>query len=293
MEQILTLILLDGYWDIVYANNHYFIFEETGLILIKAIDAQEEIIWIEANLSLIKSPYCIGRQLQVAFDERAIVGVAPHGVTYYYKIGPKGQLLKKFRLSLPDENGIIHHKVFGEKKDYLAYLTKNRVIYIYSVNFENETGTFCCKEEITTSAGSNLVGISLAVCPKNRFLVVEDSRELKVNNFYILEFKERKSLVHKGYVSLGEANLSLAMSLDFFGYFGDHLLVCGITKGSARVLVFDYDLRNERVKQIMESDERCNLRTGNCYKFNRVGDSLVTSCTQLKMISLRLKYQEE
>lgn len=154
--------------------------------------------------------------------------------------------------------GINDLKVHNEQKSsfLFSYLTEERSLATYRVNL-TKSGQMRLKKlgHLTVPAHQNedeeyIGGSSLCVCPKSRYLAVHlytQDIENYASSINIYEIVNARMIL-KRIFSLRNEKIYQIYFMEFYGYFGDHLIINGISHDGAenRLLNYSYDMnRNE------------------------------------------------
>ena len=89
----------------------------------------------------------------------------------------------------------------------------------------------------------------------------------------VFRVSEEEKLIEKSVLDVYNQEINFKSALEFYGYFGNHLLWTGPTfdyQKKTFVQVFDYDTESGELKELVE--KRVKHEESNPHKMQRVGD---------------------
>ena len=164
----------------------------------------------------------------------------------------------------------------------MVSLTHDGFIILYSLDFSKKRGVVSYfKHDLRPGRIDERV-ISIAVCTKNEYVLVETGDSNIMTGRFILMVTEN-SLVKKGKDHDMNMAIGYYYALECCGYFGKHILWVGLPnnepdyRGTLLAQVFDFDVESGKLKELermrvnhQESAPNRLVRLGN--KFYYTGD---------------------
>ena len=162
-------------------------------------------------------------------------------------------------------------RVFGELENKVIAGTKDGYIILYSLNYFQKTGSMISHLRINLISERKEEIISLSVCGKNRYVLVEigQSKDPGVGSrMVVLKFSE-DSLVKMATIDPYSQKLGEKLTLGCYGYVGTHVRWIGLSRNENGVAqVYDYDTESGEFQEF--EDKRVSHQERSPVKMNKL-----------------------
>lgn len=197
----------------------------------------------------------LGRTLRSALNSKALTINKEKKTIMIVEVSDKGDIGKQMEITNDYGSRIYDHRVFGEKGDHIAILTKEGWLVLYKFDIEKKEDSLIDRIRMNSLEQREEYAFTLAVCPRHRFFAyhLSDSNH-RASRLLIYELGGNNILTLMDEIDFGEMGIYRFFALSFYDYFGDHLLLTAIThhQNNPRVLTFDYNVKTNKLKE-MES----------------------------------------
>lgn len=159
------------------------------------------------------------------------------------------------RLEVQNEYGskIYDHKIFGEKGDHLALLTKEKWLVLYKFDVDLGEANIIDRIKINSAIDKDEYAFTLAVCPKNKFFAYHLSDDNhRASRLLIFELEKNNILRLRDEINFFDSGIYRFFAMSFYEYFGEHLLLTAVShhQSHPKVITFDFNLRTMKLKEI-------------------------------------------
>lgn len=268
-------MFLEGYYDVVYAANHFYIQDENNdCILKKSLLKGEPEKFLD-----FKGSQDYGRTIRVGIGEKNLVlNAMDHKL-----IAVCLRTSKKVVIDKKAGGKIIDHRCLPGGK--VVMLTSDGWLMNYIYDIETR---FVQMEGITKiDFLNNLKEIkceALVICPKFKFLCVHTvKREEKASRILVYLIKENK-FEYFNNVIIDEGNFDKIAALNFYNYLGDFLLLTGVSFSDVNSTVFTFEILKDSVREAKEM--RKVVRANRPRKLTRIDGELVSIDGRGKVITI-------
>ena len=281
----------------MYLNEFYFFYSnDIETIFIKGIDSDEPLPWLSLKLHNNN-----GRSLKASKKMNCLVVLLAdkrHLTIILLDRKNIVNILQKHDIVIDEDSEIEDFKIFGDQENKIATLSNNGLLNVFHVRCtakgKKEMDVKPVgKLEIQLNLDLEEYAFSLSICPKSRFFAIHTlTKEHKGARVIIVEYitkTEEPELVIKTWNDFEEEKLVFFKACDFYGYFSDELIFCGLTGSKpCRIITFGYDTFKNKLR-ILESlrvkyDAICKP-----FKVTRMAGMLWTSDYNCNLVKIKYK----
>ena len=164
-------------------------------------------------------------------------------------------------------------RLLQETQDKVVSVTRDGVLVLYKFNFLKKKGSVIGKFDLDLIKERDEIALSIAVCPKGRFILVEVGCE-KILNFCsrtILVSLNDTKMAKKAVIDQYDRKLPDKLALGCLGYVGNHVIWVGLPcKKERNFQVLDYDIDVGEFREVRDK-KMTSLGDGRCFKFSPLG----------------------
>ena len=228
-----------NFYDVEYASGYYFLYEGSGKELLrKSIDGTSLERWYKIDLT---NGWGGGKCIRVALKGQALaVNRAKKNISILEILldGSVG-----WRIDIEKDLGghLWDHQVFGEAMDLVLSLTNDGWIVVHHIDLDGVKATQRCKYKTQFTERVEETS-TIAVCPKNRFLMVHTRVNTRASRVLIMEFFGDR-IQQRSSFDVYQQNIKYFHTAEFYGYVGNLLLLTAITwsEPMSKILSFSFD----------------------------------------------------
>ena len=153
-------------------------------------------------------------------------------------------------------DGINDLRLFGKDENRIVAITKDGYILLLILNFRFRKVFAFNAQKLNFLKKRKEIGVSITVCDRNKHFLVEirgnKDRSLLCSRVAIFELKVN-TVVLKDVVDHYEERIGRKFALEFYGYYGGHILWVGLSVGRFGVAqIYDFDINGGKLKELEE-----------------------------------------
>ena len=178
---------------------------------------------------------------------------------------------KEIEIELENTVGgkIFDFKLVGEQEDRAVAVTEDGYAILYTLYPNEKSGIVAqYKEELLVEERQEKT-ISIAVCPKNEYVLIEIDCGLICSRMVILKLSEGTFTKTASLNMYGKTTGS-KYALESYDYVGSHILWVGLSVFRPQVYLFDFDTETGEFREL--EDKRILHREKYSYKLHRLGN---------------------
>ena len=150
---------------------------------------------------------------------------------------------------------ISHFKVFGKKEDRIISVTERANLVLYSLDYAQKRGVIA-HHQLELMSSREEEAMTLAVCSKNKYLVVEIAGWQNHSRFssrmLVFQINEDR-LVNTACLDKFSLKIQCKLDLECYGYSGKHLLLVGLwCFRNGMVQMYDFDTEKGELRELEE-----------------------------------------
>ena len=267
-------------WDVVYIPClNCYLLATPGALYRKEVDGSAPSVYLTIDCG-----YRIGAFLRYSdLHRRLIINKEGQNIAV---IDP---VTKKIEIEV-DKNFQDHindFKLFGEKQDKVAAVTKDGYAILYDLIYAQKWGSVTTCYKLKLIEKRNEQPKSIAVCPKNELILIEVGQyscPCYCSRMMILKIAEN-DLIVKACLDHYSIQTAEKYALGNFGYVGRHLLWFGLSgEKNGAVQVYDYDSKTNEFKELRGKRES-HLESAPC-RLLRLGNKFYYTGNKGQLVSL-------
>ena len=182
-------------------------------------------------------------------------------------LNPKTKKLESLMKYGEQEDYISDFRIFGEQQDRLAVLEYQGQVTLCSLTHGRGRGQIGLYQIMLLNERYE-EPISIEVCPRNKYLLVEigETQGRRTSRLFIFQVV-KDTLVKKTCIEPGGPRLHQKNALACCGYVGTHVLWVGMTFDHGKAQLFDYDTKTGVLRELV--DKRVDHEDGCPTKLHR------------------------
>ena len=147
-------------------------------------------------------------------------------------------------------------RLFGSEEDRVVSVTKNGYIVLYSLDYAKKRGFEVTKYPLDLLKERFEEPVSIAVCERNKFLLLEIAKVQKNNppqcsRMMLLEVNQG-SFLYKASLDMNNQEIGCKLALEMFCCQGNHILWVGLSWNEGFVQVYDYDIEAGQLRELKD-----------------------------------------
>lgn len=235
---IFSYRLLGDYWDVIYANGSYYLYDFNNEIVMR-VNQNREVDLICSHEGVDFN----GRVFRVDYDDNSWLLMNKKYKSIVCMDTSNKEFFEIDKVIGGDCDDF--HCLPGEK---VLLLTEDGFLILYEYNKREKSSKLLTYKKIPLFRNRNEVAITLSVCPRNKMVAITT----RVKTVYsmsrlILYSIEKDSLEYKAEIDLYDRETKYFCAMSFYNYFDDNLILTGLTRQENSILcTFLYDGENFR-----------------------------------------------